>query len=119
VVALKVACVGWGSFYKSPGCMQRTMQMHCALSQVLGPIGSPGLSFCIPEIYVAFNQVYVYLAQKEESGNSQNGLLKMMATFAARVTDILEISGVHIQSHQVVYIEYLYLLLCQPYLIVM
>lgn len=59
--------------------------MHCALSQVLGPIGSPGLSFCIPEIYVAFNQVYVYLAQKEESGNSQNGLLKMMATFAARV----------------------------------
>lgn len=42
-------------------------------------------SFCIPEIFVAFDQVYMYLAQKEERGNSQNGLLKVMATFVDRV----------------------------------
>lgn len=43
------------------------------------------ITTCIPEIHVAFDQVYVYLAQEEERGNSQNGLLKVMATFVDRI----------------------------------
>lgn len=84
--ALEEACVGAGVFLEVPSkLLQKTVQMSCGLSQLIGP---SGLSHLIPEILVVFDQpllIYMRLAQKEEKGNRQSGLLKVLTTFVARV----------------------------------